>query len=400
MRILQLCHKPPLPATDGGCMAMHAVTKGLQQLGYEVNIISLHTKKHPFRENELSEEYLTATQLKDVYVDTEVNWVEAYSSLITRDSYNLSRFFTPDFDIELTKVLKKEVYDIVHLESLFMCPYIETIRKYCDSKIVLRAHNIEYKLWQRRAKNEKNFLKGKYKSYLSNELKKYEVHFFGLVDGIASITDQDLSEIQSLGIETPIVTIPFGLNLEAFQQEDSQLEENSVFHIGSMDWDPNIEGLEWFLNGVMPALKKKNADINFYLAGKKSIELQENKKFNEATIVGEVPSSIDFINSKDIMVVPLQSAGGMRIKIVEGMALGKPIVTTSIGAEGIEAEDGKHLLIANNEEEYIDAILKLRSDSAFKKRISANAKQLIQDKYDRKKIIKKLASFYQTLLSE
>jgi len=397
VRVLQLCNKPPLPATDGGCMAMHAITRGLQEIGHEVNIISLYTSKHPFQEEKLSKEYIEETKFIDVFVNTEVNWVEAYSSLVTRDSYNLSRFFTPDFDIELTKVLKKEEYDIIQLESLFMCPYIETIRKYSDSKIVLRAHNIEYKLWERRAKNEKNYLKSKYKGYLSKELKKYELHYLSQVDGIASITESDRLEMIENGIKSPIVTIPFGVNIEKLKAQTSTLENNSLFHLGSMDWDPNVDAMKWFCEHVLPDLKREDPNLSFYLAGKKSEHLHTNTSFKNATIVGEVPSSLDFINSKDIMIVPLRSAGGMRIKIIEGLALGKPIITSSIGLEGIDAIHEKHIMIANTKEGYLQAVRKLQSDQKFKENLKKNAQKLIQEKYDRKSIIRNLERFYQDL---
>jgi len=376
---------------------MHAITKGLQNEGHEVNIISLFTKKHPFVRSSMDPNYLKDTKFIEVFVDTQVNWVEAYSSLITRDSYNLSRFFTPDFDIELTKKLKKENFDIIQLESLFMCPYIETIRKLSDAKIILRSHNLEFKLWQRRAKNEKNYLKRKYKHYLSKELETYEVHYLKQADGIASITEQDKSEMMALGIKTPIKTIPFGSNLSFNSHISEKCEENSIFHLGSMDWDPNIEAMDWFLNDVMPELNE-NEEFNFYLAGKKSEDLKGNKKFEKAKIVGEVKSSTDFINSKDIMVVPLKSAGGMRIKIIEGMALGKPIITSTVGAEGIDAEHQKNIMIANTKEEYIKAIQLLTSNPQLKKEIGRNARKLIKEKYDPKIIIKSLIDFYQMTL--
>ena len=192
---------------------MHAITKGLLANDHTVNILALHTTKHPFQPNKVPKKYLSDTKFIDVYADTAVNWVEAYSSLITRESYNLTRFFTPDMDIELTKKLKNEQFDIIQLESLFMCPYIATIRMYSDAKIVLRAHNIEYKLWERRAKNEPSFLKRKYKEYLSKDLKKYELHYMSQVDGIAAITDGDKRKIEAAGITKPVITIPFGIDI-------------------------------------------------------------------------------------------------------------------------------------------------------------------------------------------
>lgn len=400
MRILQLCNKPPLPAIDGGCLAMHAITTGLLQKGHSVKVMALHTHKHPYLEDEFPAKYLHQTQFEAVYVETEINWVDAFSCLITRDSYNLNRFFTPDMDIALTRHLKNYEYDIIQLESLFMAPYITTIRQYSNAKIILRAHNLEYHLWERRAFNSKGLAKRHYQKYLARELKKYEKHYMNLVDGIAAISEIDRDDIQKLGVDKPVVTIPFGIDVQEDEKPLNEKEENSVFHLGAMDWDPNLEGVQWFCEEVVPDLKSAHPDVNFYVAGKRSERLREIKSFKSATVVGEVDSAKDFMNSKDIMVVPLKSAGGMRVKIIEGMAHGKPIVTTSIGKEGIDIENRKHLLVANNKEEFLDAITELRTRPDFKNDIIANAKRLIREKYDNQVIIKKLELFYDSLIQE
>ena len=257
---------------------------------------------------------------------------------------------------------------------------------------------MEFKLWERRAKNENNYLKRKYKGYLSRELKKYELHYLSQVDGIASITERDKNEMLKNGIESPIVTIPFGINIEKLKPENKEIENNSLFHLGSMDWDPNVDAMKWFCQSVLPDLKKDDPNMSFYLAGKKSEHLIKNEQFEHAIIVGEVPSSLEFINSKDIMIVPLRSAGGMRVKIIEGLALGKPIITSSIGIEGIDALHEEHIMIANNKEEYISAIRKLKKDPHFKENLKINARKLIQEKYDRKNIIKNLELFYKDLI--
>ena len=101
MKILQLCHKPPAPPKDGGCIAMNNITSGLINAGHEVRLLTIYTHKHDLELDKLSKAYLEDTQIQGVHVDTRVNLVDAFSSLITQDSYNISRFFSADFDIQL-----------------------------------------------------------------------------------------------------------------------------------------------------------------------------------------------------------------------------------------------------------------------------------------------------------
>ncbi|MFM9004796.1 MAG: hypothetical protein ACKOSR_04750, partial [Flavobacteriales bacterium] len=129
MKILQLCLKPPLPARDGGCIAMNNITQGLLQAGHKVKILTIFTYKHDLSTELMPEEYIAQTDIEGVFIDTRVNAVEAFSSIMTSDSYNISRFFSTDFDIRLTKLLQKEEFDVIHLESLFMTPYIGTIKR-------------------------------------------------------------------------------------------------------------------------------------------------------------------------------------------------------------------------------------------------------------------------------
>ena len=175
MKILQLCHKPPMPAVDGGCIAMNNITQGLIAAGHKVKIITIFTHKHNFFPENMSKEYLDNTEIEGVYVDTRLNIVDAYASIMTSDSYHVNRFFSTDFDIKLTRVLKQENFDIVHLESLFMTPYIGTIRRLSKAKIVLRSHNLEFVIWEKIAKGTTNIFKKLYN--LFKNISNFARHF-------------------------------------------------------------------------------------------------------------------------------------------------------------------------------------------------------------------------------
>ena len=124
MKILQLCNKPPLPAVDGGTLAMHAVTQGFMECGNDVNVrvLAIETEKHPFQEEKLTEEYKRETGIETVFVDTGVKFLPAFFNLFSSASYNVERFYSKEFDTKLEDILKKENFDIIHLESIFVAP--------------------------------------------------------------------------------------------------------------------------------------------------------------------------------------------------------------------------------------------------------------------------------------
>ncbi len=399
MKILQLCLKPPIPAKDGGCIAMNNITQGLLAAGHSVKILTIFTGKHDFVPEELPQEYLNATEIEGVYVDTSLNAVDAFSNFMTADSYNISRFFSTDYDIKLSQILKKVKFDIIHLESLFMTPYIGTIRRYSNkTPVVLRSHNLEYVIWEKIARGTKNMMKRTYLNYLAKKLREYELRLLNEVSGIAAISEEDRKRFLSLGVKKKSVTIPFGINLEQyFLPAIAKEPEFSLFHLGAMDWGPNLEGIMWFLDEIWPKLNKKFPTLKLYLAGRNMSSEIFKVKHHNVELIGEVDNAIDFMQSKAIMVVPLLSAGGIRVKIIEGLALGKCVVSTSLGAEGINCTDDKNIMLADTPDQWIKAIEKLK-DNKKRAEVSAAGMQHVRENFDNSVITKNLLKFYETLI--
>jgi glycosyltransferase involved in cell wall biosynthesis len=401
MRILQLCHKPPKPTVDGGCIATNMISEGLLKNGFELTILTLSTHKHPFLKEAFSEDFIEKTSIKAVFVDTKLNVVDAFSSLVTSDSYNVNRFFSTDFDILLRKTFQEKEFDVIHLESLFMTTYCHTIRRYSKAKIVLRSHNLEYMIWDRLAQKSTNAAKRSYLKLLAKQLKKYEISIFNSIDGIAAITNSDANNYKELGCTKPMKTIPFGINVNDYlNYKGNQPTSNlSCFHLGAMDWQPNIEGVKWFVKDIWSKIIQEQPNLKLHLGGRKMPDLIIENYKNIPSIInhGEVSSSNDFINQHDVMIVPLLSGGGMRIKIIEGMALGKVVISTKIGAEGIHYENRKNILIANTFQEFLDQLNWLVEDPTRYEFLSGNAKKLVFEEYDNDKIINNLIQFYESL---
>jgi len=168
-----------------------------------------------------------------------------------------------------------------------------------------------------------------------------------------------------------------------------------LFHIGSLDWAPNQEGLIWFIERCWPKIHEQFPDLKFYIAGRNAPDWLV-RRFHAPNIVfeGEVADAYQFMNSKSIMVVPLFSGSGMRIKIIEGMALGKPIVSTPIGTEGISTQSGKNILIADNEKEFVADVERLITDNELFQNISRSAIEYIQEKFDNLALAGALTDFY------
>jgi glycosyltransferase involved in cell wall biosynthesis len=393
MKVLQLCNKPPIPTIDGGCIAINTVAQGLLEHGIDLKILTASTHKHPFNLDQIPKDFQKKTEIEGVFMDTRVNIIDAFSALVTADSYNVNRFFSTDFDRRLIELLESTTYDVIHLESLFMTPYLDTIRKLSNAKIILRSHNLEHVIWERLANSTENTAKKIYLKHLASRLKKYEKRTINQVDGIAAISHEDSKRFKDFDCKVPLLTIPFGIDLNgSYSGEQKGNSGNRLFHIGSMNWEPNKEGINWFVDSIWPLIKDQ--DIEFHLAGRQMPGYLSKLDTAQFRVHGEVESAKDFMLSNDIMIVPLLSGSGIRIKIIEAMACSKAVISTSIGAEGIAYTNGENILIADSAEEIAKAIIELISNPSKVKEMGISARKLIESHYDNKVIIQNLINFY------
>lgn len=397
MRILQLCNKPPLPAKDGGCIAMNNITQGLLDAGHEVKILTIFTHKHDFNPHLLPQDYLDKTGIEGVFVDTRINIVDAFANFVTADSYNISRFFSTDFDIKLTKTLQKYDFDIVHVESLFMTSYIGTVRRLSKAAVVLRSHNLEFVIWEKIAVGTDNLARRTYLKYLSRKLKEYELSMLGQVDGIAAISEEDKKHFRTLGSQKPMVNIPFGVPISDYNLEPSVEPELALFHIGAMDWSPNLEGIVWFLEDVWPLIHSRFPELRFYIAGRNMPEFLTRTPHPNVLYCGEVEDAKQFMREKAIMVVPLLSGGGIRVKIIEGLALQKAIISTSLGAEGILCENDNNILLADTPSMWLEAVEKLVNNKELVRKLGEAGRKLATQHYDNQVITGNLVDFYSSI---
>ncbi|MCF8276745.1 MAG: glycosyltransferase family 4 protein [Flavobacteriales bacterium] len=397
MRILQVCLKPPYPKVDGGCMAMAAMTESMLMAGHSVKVICMSTHKHPFDASKVPSEILAKTKMEAIPMDTRLKPLKAFLNIFNSKSYNVERFFSETFEAKLTGILKETEFDVIHLESIFCTPYVETIRKHSKAKVVVRAHNIEFRIWEQLAKNEVIGIKKRYLNLLATRLKNYEIAVLKLVDGIISITEEDKQAFEEIGVSCPIEVIPIGFNVDAIRPDTLSKHPLSLYHVGAMDWQPNIEGINWFLDDVWPVIEAEFPDIECHLAGRKMPQHLLKLSKGKLKIDGQIDSVQEFVKRKNIAIVPLLSGSGMRIKIVEALAMGKVILSTSAGAEGIPYTDGENLLIANTPEEFVLKLRFLSENPNQIVQIGKNARKLASSVFDQKKLSSKLTYFYANL---
>ena len=396
MKILFLCNKPPYPPLEGGPMAMNSIVTGLLEAGHQVKILAVNSKKYNITDDDIPEDYRQKTHIELINVDLRVRPFQAFKNLFSSKSYHVERFISKDFTNRLVEVLKADIYDVVQLETLFMTPYVDTIRKYTKASIVLRAHNVEHLIWERIAKGTRFFLKRAYINHLAKTLKNYEMNAITKVDGIAAITRKDAAFFRKY-CATTTIDIPFGIYPEEFIPNYDIEDKPTFYHIGSMNWIPNEEGIRWFINDCLGAVVERTPDFVYHLAGRHMPDWLRELKNPHVDVVGEVPNAKEFVANHDVAIVPLLSGSGIRIKIIESMAMGKTVITTQVGAEGILYDEDVNIIIAENKAKMAEAICRINESPAIAVEIGRNARKLVEAEYDNRQLTHRLLMFYQQI---
>lgn len=402
MKLLVVGNRVPWPLHDGGAIATYGMLRSLAENGAEVHFFTFNTKKH-FAENATIEKYFGFCKVYLQPLDAGVKAVKALLNLFTGKSYHMERYEDNVASVALGRLMDDEAFDAVLVEGLYSVPvYLRAVsaRKH-STPAAYRAHNLEYQIWARLAAASPNPVKKWYLGLQANRLKKFEQRTWSAFQAIVPIvtTDEiaikmylDRTIAKSSNKQIPAIqTYQPGIAIErpfAFIHQPL-----SLFHIGSMEWQANEQGVLWFLQKVWPLLLVKYPQAQFHLAGK-GLSKSDPRFFQTGVVNhGEVSDAEDFMHQHGIMVVPIQAGSGIRIKTLEAMALGVPVVSTSVGAQGLSVTSGTEMFIADQPQQFADAIATLLANPAQAQTLTTQARAYVEQHHNLKRNTADLLAF-------
>ncbi len=398
MRVLQLSPKVPWPPEDGGRVASRVLALSLLRAGAEVRLLSLNPAKHRVEAAALPDE-ARAVRLERVDHDTSLSVSGFLGSLLRGTSYNVDRFRSAAFERRVVAALAEERPDIVLLESLYLLPCLPALRRATRAPVVLRSFNVEHEIWDRLAPGERNPARRTLLAHLARRLRAYEVASLDEPDAIVPVTAEDAETYRRLGATVPIHVAPVGLETALVPDRSGQGERETLVFLGALDWRPNLEGVRWFLERVWPAIRRSVPGARIVVGGSNPPSGFEKRLSGEGvTFSGRVPDAQAFFASGAAMVVPLLSGGGMRVKILEAMALGVPIVSTRLGATGIAARDGVEIRLADEPDAMAAACVEVLSDPKGALRLGRAGRDCVLARFDADVIARDLLGFLVDLL--
>lgn len=384
---------------DGESIAVTNLCRELKALGCELSLLCMNTSKHYSDLSALPSWYDYFAHIYTIDLDNSLHPVKALASMLQGESYHISRFNSKAFRDKLIAILQEEKFDVVQLETLYLAPYIDTIRTHSRAKVVMRAHNVEHEIWERITQNTTSKLRRIYLSYLTRKLKEYEILQFPAYDYLITLTDRDLDLFRAMGYANGAAAAPIGFDPDTYDPQFPEFHSSmSLGFIGSLDWRPNLEGLQWFLDQCWPQIHSRWPEITFHIAGRNTPQSLFSLRLPNVIVHGEVADGAAFIRRHAMMIVPLFSGSGMRVKIVEGMMMGKVILTTSVGKEGIDGEDHVHFLVADDAAGFIQSIGFCLEHPDLALGICRKAREYAGHQFDNSLAARKILDIYNRLL--
>ncbi len=393
IKILVIGNRIPFPLHDGGALATYNLLQNLKLKGYFVSFFTLNTQKHFVKESTFNEKFSFLDKIYSHYINTSIKPISAFLNLFSSQSYNVVRFHSDDFLDKLRDELSQNHYDYVHFEGLYSCTYASFIKQeFPNINLVYRQHNIEFEIWERLTNEIKFIPKKVYINYLAKKLKNFELSVFCHFNHIISITESDKLITQKYFFNT-VTSIGVGIEENKAVKFDVNLI-NQLYHIGSMEWLPNIEAVNWFYNFIWQKFKINFPLVHLHLAGKSMPNVFLDWNINQVHIYSFVENLNEFVKDKGVLIVPLRSGSGIRIKTMEAMMMGKIVMTTKVGIQGIEAKDKVHCLIFENIDEFISQYKWLTENPNSAIKISENAQKLMLENYSNSIIQEKWGLVY------
>ncbi len=389
MKILFITSQFPFPPDSGWNIRVFNFIRFLSER-HRITLLSFYTEKDNLAN--FSELTKHCSEIYPLKRSSSYNPLDLVKGMFTRIPFSIWNYRSRKMEKKAKEIISSRKYDVIQVEDIHMSQYLPWD---CSGLKILDMHNVESEYLERFSEIEKNVFKKYYASLTAGKLKKYEVTNSKKFDICLAVSEKDLKTFQLFAQPKIMEVIPNGVNLSYFTPAGVEADPSTLLFLGKLDYRPNVDALVYFMEKIWPRLIEKIPEAKFVVVGKDLPEnLRNSLKSRNVILKGYVEDIRKVLSGCAVMVVPLRYGGGTRIKILEAFAMGKPVVSTSLGCEGIEVHSGEEILIADTPESFADSVVEVLTDPDLSKKLSQKGRGLVQEKYDWEKITWKLEEIY------
>lgn len=403
MRCLLLSPFVPFPPEDGGRIRIYELLKGLSRRN-TVDVLTLS--------NATPDSTMAVEQLRQEGFEVEAvrhcprTSAALVRSLRTNRSLYGTRFASVAFAEALDARLAACSYDVVQCEFAYTAQYAPDGRSRARPRWVLDAHNVEFRLNETLAQSMRGLKGAAYRVYAQREQRLRRVDELAAclrVDRVVTVSTIDRNvlrrELPDLGVEV----VPNGVDLERFSPSDRSEDDRAqgAVFIGKMDYRPNVDAVEWFCSEILPLVRRTLPEFTFTICGAPTTQaVLALGRLPGVRVTGRVADARSFLDEAAVVVVPLRAGSGTRLKILEALAMARPVVATTLAAEGLETDDDVHLLLADAPDAFAEHVVRLAEDVVERRRLGRAGRSLVEQRYGWKAAVTRLEEVYADLLAE
>lgn len=402
MKILFVTPYLPSPPYFGAQRRLDGLMRGLAAR-HEVSLLSfVAADVHTERSLEVSRSYCREFDVirHDVLNLTgQKKRLMQLRSLLSRGSFELRLLHRREFQARLDRLLTTRDWDIVQVEFCHMGIYRFRRTPGTRTRLVLDEHNIEYDLVKRTAETAEGAVRRVYAQVNWRKLEREERDCWRRFDGTALTSVRDEEMLKSAEPSTPTAVVPNAVDLDTFRPNGAARDPASLLFLGAISYFPNTDGILYFLDAIFPKIVALRPDVQLRIVGMSPPESVLAHRSRNVEVTGFVEDPLPYMDRASVFVVPLRVGGGTRLKVVEAMGKGKAIVSTRIGAEGIDVEHEKNVLLADDPEDFARQVVRLLDDPELAARLGTEARRLAEERYGWGAAVRRLEQFHEELAS-
>jgi polysaccharide biosynthesis protein PslH len=392
MKILFLSSNSPYPIKDGHSMRTYNILAQIAKRNKVYFLSYFLTNEEEKKFNQIKKICVSA---KGLHLTLTRSCFQTFFALVKNIFSSLpfvaEKYFSKEMVSEIKLILKQEDIDVVHVDILPMMIYAPLFTGY---PIVLVEHNVESLLQERRVKLTNNPISKLFWYLQYKKLSAFESKQVGSATCCAAVSYQEKKLLSEMNSEARIEIVPNGVDTRYFQPNGTVQSDSLVF-VGGLHWFPNSDGMSFFLEKIYPVITKSLRNIKVVVIGKENSNFKYAGKIEQVGFVDDVRP---YVHSAKVFIVPLRIGGGTRLKILDAMAMGKAIVSTSIGCEGLEVVKNRHIIIEDDPLKFANSVIELLLDEKKRKSLGENARKLVEEKYEWEIIGKKMNEIYETIM--
>lgn len=394
MKILFLSPTVPFPLTDGGRIRVFNLLKQIAQRS-EVTLLALKTQSSDVESVVHLERFGIRVHLVQQGGKLpSVSFGTLLRAFLKKVPITVARYNVPAYRQKFRELVATETFDLVHYEMFHVAQFhTET-----HLPSLLSQQNVDAAIWRRLCQETANPLRKCLYWTQQRAFERYERLTHPQFDIVTCASEIDRQTFQRTNAAGRFEIIPNGVDVEDYQPAYGSEEEAHLIYIGSMDWYPNEDAVAFFADEVLPKIREKLPDVQFSaVGGNPSPRVQKLAARSQILVTGRVPEIKPYFARATVFVVPLRIGSGTRLKILEALAMGKAVVSTTVGAEGLNLVDGEEILIADEPIAFAEAVLRLLTDASLRRKIGENGRARVERDYDWRRIGEKLYRLYESL---